>query len=217
MNDVVLTLLTGRRPDLFARTVESALENAPGLLEESLVVVLVNGGDADSLAFVERFSDVIDRRLVTPRVRPIGRSVSTLSHWAGRSGRRYWLHLEDDWECRPVDGWLDEAKGLLLAGAAQVRLRRAEERVLDRHMVTREPLLWVERGDHRWSSDAHYTLNPSLVWTSSAEDAWPATGERAAQRRWHRRGMTVSAQHLPGVFAHIGQDRSLREATGCEA
>lgn len=215
-DDLVISILTGGRPDLLAETLASVRESSPDLLERSAVIVLHNGGDAATRWVIEDHADLFDKRLVTARVEPIGKSVSTLSRWALETRRRYWLHLEDDWKAHPVDGWLEQARDLLSQGASQVRLRRADEPVLPRHMVTGESLYWTTIAGHRWTASAHYTLNPSLVWLDNAPDAWPASGERAAQKRWHRAGRTVVAQHVPGVWSHIGEDRSLRKETGCE-
>lgn len=213
---LVITLLTGARPDLLAETLSSFREHAGDVLTGAWVVVLHNGADAATRIVLDEHGDIFDRRLVTPDVRPIGRNVTTLRKWALESHRPYWLHLEDDWKAHPVDGWLSDAVGLLNQGASQVRLRRADEEVLGWHMVTGETLVWTEIASHLWAADAHYTLNPSLTRLDHGREAWPARGEREAQRRWRKAGHTVVAQHVPGVWEHIGEERSLRKVTGCE-
>lgn len=214
-NDVVVTILTGGRPSLLADTLESVRRHADGLLDTALVIALNNGGDTQTGRVLSRHDDVIDRMFTTKQMLPIGPAVSQLAHRVVRSGKPWWLHLEDDWRCHPCGDWLDATRMIFEVSprVSQVRLRLADEPVLSRHMVTREKLRWREMDWFRLSPDAHYTLNPSLVRTSDVEDAWPAEGERAAQRRWRKAGHREVAQLVPGVFAHTGKT-SLRRTTG---
>ena len=149
-------------------------------------------------------------------VAPIGPSMSRLADAAARSGRRWWLHLEDDWRAVDDPGWLDRARAILATRReiSQVRLRRSAEPVLPRHMVTGRPLVWRRHPGHVTSPDAHLTFNPSLVRTADIPTGWPCTGEADAQRRWHTAGRRAVAQLTPGVFAHIGHADSLRQRTG---
>lgn len=213
-SDVIVTVLTGGRPDLLDRTLHSLAAHARWLVDDAEVVALHNGGDEPTAIVLAGYP--FDATLTTRRIGTIGQSMTTLADVAAQSRRRFWLHLEDDWECLPTDGgWLDEACSALASGASQVRLRRADEPVLVRHMVTGRPLVWRDHGTYRLCDDGHYTCNPSLVYAEHAHDAWPAAGERQAQRRWRRHGHRRVAQHLPGVWAHIGEGRSLRAITGC--
>lgn len=219
-SDVVVTLLTGRRPDLLAATLDGLRFNAPGLLETAHVVALHNGNDGSddqTIAELELVGEHVDQWLTSADLSPVGPATSRLAAQVPATGRAYWLHLEDDWRAtKHHPGWLDRARELLTAdpGLAQVRVRRADERVLRRHMVTSRPLRWRDHGDHQRAPDAHWTNNPALVRAVDAALAWPADGERAAQRRWHAAGRRATAQLVPGEFKHLGEGASLWRAVG---
>lgn len=216
-HDLVVTVLTGGRPELLAETLTAARAAAPGLLETAHVHLLDNGPAAGTGAVLDAHADVLD---VIERCgeQPIGEAVSALARAAAARGRPYWLHLEDDWTATAGHpGWLDQARRILTSDPQvhQVRLRHTSEPVLARHMHTRRPLRWLDRDGWRYCPDAHWTLNPTLVRTADIERVWPATGERQAQAHAHAAGMRGVAQLVPGVFVHAGTDASRRAVTGC--
>lgn len=217
--DVCVTLLCGERPDLLARTLESTRRVHPGLLESARLVVLHNGGDAATAAVLDEHAEVIDRRDVWDTMAPIGVAVAHLAKAAKASRRPFWLHLEDDWQALADPGWLDRARSILdqEPEIAQVKVRADADRVLAKHMVTGKKMVWHDADGCRVTDDSHYTTNPGLIRVKDAGDAWPADGEKHAQRRWHEAGHHGAAQLVPGAFTHIGDGRSLREQTGCPA
>jgi predicted O-methyltransferase YrrM len=215
--DVVVTILTGGRPGLLASTLEAVRAVAPGLLETAHVHLLDNGPADGSGAVLDAHKDVLDV-IEHGDEQPIGEAVTHLAEAAAASGRAYWLHLEDDWAATPDHaGWLDAARRILADNPQvhQVRLRHDTEQVLGRHMHTRRPLRWDDRGDWRYAPEAHWTLNPTLVRAADIHRVWPAVGERQAQAHAHDAGMRGVAQLTPGVFVHTGGDVSRRAVTGC--
>lgn len=216
---VVVTLLTGRRPALLERTLHRMQTCMPGLLKRAHVTVLHNGGDEETAAVLFKYEDIIDVTVTTSRLLDIGAATSLLAQQAAMTDRKYWLHLEDDWNAIPVTiDWLAQAQTILHTRPKvfQVRLRHHGEPVLAKHMVTSRPLRWSTHGKYRMTTDAHYTNNPSLVRTKDAEKIWPARGEREAQRNAWNSGLRFVAQLIPGVFFHTGDKKSLREETECQ-
>jgi hypothetical protein len=204
---LAVTLLTGGRPALLRRMVESVARAVPELFARARVTVLVNGDDPESDAVVRGlpFVDHVLRHR-GPRLRT-GPAASRLVDRALRRGAdRYLLHLEDDWEVCTLDAtWLGRAAALLDGERriGQVRLRHRGERVRSRHMITGQPIRWEERDGYALSPSAHWTFNPSLIRAADARVAWPAEDEPAAQRHFLRSGLWA-AQLTPGAFRHIG-------------
>lgn len=220
-SDVVVTVLTGARPGLLARSLAALRATAPGLLDSAQVLVLHNGGDPATATALDRHRDVVDHvTTCPPPIMSIGAATSQLAAAARDSGARWWLHLEDDWIAATLhDGWLDDAREVLLAhpGIAQVRLRHRSEATLTWHMVTRAPLVWTPGRVALHTREAHWTCNPTLTRTSESARVWPAGSESRAQRRAHVAGLRGVAQLLPGVFVHAGGGgESLRQRTGCQ-
>lgn len=213
---IVVTVLTGGRPELLAATLESVRQHADGLLDSAHVVALNNGNDDPTAKILTGHADVIDDVLVSDRMLHIGPATSLLARAVRRAGRIWWLHLEDDWIAHPAGDWLSDVLAIFETEprVVQVRLRAAGETVLQKHMVTREPVRWRDCGGYQISPDAHWTNNPAVMLAAHADDAWPAEGERAAQRRWWNAGHRTSAQLVPGVFTHAGEKQSLRLVTG---
>jgi hypothetical protein len=210
---LAVTILTGGRPDLFRRTIESLVQSAPELLADSHVVVMVNGADDETEAHVGALPFV--DRVLFHRVRrlPVGVSTSRLmAEAAERLSARYLLHLEDDWATSTLDeSWLERACAILRTQPhiGQVRLRHRSQQVLQRHMVSGAPIRWEQEDGFLWARSAHFTFNPSLLRPKDLSRIFPCRDEADAQRRFLQTGFGT-AQLSPGVFRHLGARRSLR-------
>lgn len=222
--NVAVTILTGRRPDLLRRQLASLRIYAPGLLDTAQVHILVNGGDTTTVGLAATLSaghsNIGHSVPAMGSVWKIGPATSHLAEWARHSGATYWLHLEDDWEVVTAHpGWLDEARNILVLDPEvhQVRLRHITEPVLKQHMHTRLPITWRTADDptaDHLHSAAHWTFNPSLVRTADIPKVFPAAGEKQAIQAAHRHMLDRKiAQHAPGVFRHIGGADSLADKT----
>ena len=207
--DVTVAVLTGHRPELLSRTLESL---PSWLLSSAHFVVLHDGGDQPTIDVLAGYEDKIDKliRRKHPRqmMHTIGDNWSVLAEHADRP---YFLMLEDDWEFVGLGAeWLSNARNALNEGVGQVRLRSVSEAVLTRHMVDRRGIVWTPH-PHGWIADAHFTTNPSLVRSSDLPFMWPADGERGMQRNAVANGLRCVVQANPGPWMHIGE-RSMREA-----
>lgn len=216
--NLVITILTGRRPHLLERTLKSAEAAIGEVLEGAWKFMLINGGDWETQV-VARDNETWHHFWAISQVwSPIGLATTRCAfeaQWLARQkdlhAPKYWLHLEDDWECvEAPEGWLEESCALLDSGKVdQVRLRRDDEPVLKRHMVTGKAIQWKREGNFK-IGEAHLTFNPALMRTEDIPDAFPCQGEREAQRKWLAAGRKASAQHVPGLWQHIGAGESLR-------
>lgn len=208
---LVVTCLTGRRSHLLERTL-AAVEAHQPVLADAWWLVCHNGGDDATRDVLRQHRGLLDQVVATPHFMPVGEAASFLFHRALETKQVFLFHLEDDWEAEPGD-WLEEAGELLQKGAFQVRVRHHEERVLTRHMVTNRRLNWKDHGRYQITGDAHYTLNPSLLFLDDLSLGFPATSEGDAQRKFWHAGRRQVAQLVPGVWRHIGEGaESLRRA-----
>lgn len=209
-SDVAVTVVTGGRADLLARTLASLETYAPGLLESAFVAVLQNGPDPDTTRILDVYGDLWNQRAAINERLPIGRTAAAML--ATSPPRPYVLHLEDDWLAATcASGWLDRARTALDdPRIGQVRLRHRGDLVLGKHMVTRKRIDWQPGPDGHVVGHAHYTLNPSLMRSADTPQVWEAAdGEAGAQRRFNATGL-LTAQAVPGVFQHLGDTASLR-------
>lgn len=204
---LLVTVLTGKRPKLLERTLRSVEERHPELAAARWLV-LHNGGDRETSEVLLR-SQIPLQIETSPTFLDIGMATSLLFRRAQTIDAETLLHLEDDWVADPGDFL---SKGLaLLDDVFQVRLRRVTEKVLRIHMVTHKPIVWKPVAGAWLTSDAHYTMNPSLIRLADLRHGFPATGEQHAQRKFHKAGKRKVAQILPGIFCHIGGFESLRK------
>jgi hypothetical protein len=211
VDDLVVAVLTGGRPELLTKTLDTLLAHAGSRLLAWSVVAVVNGADTPTMQ-VLRERPWVTVIPIDGTVRPIGPAVSTLMEAASATGRRFVLQLEDDWCClHPPVRWLDRAVHALQDPAVgQVRLRLASEKVMRTNMRTGAAIRWESAPDHHRSSNAHFTFNPNIVRASSVPKIYPCLGELDAQRRFAELGQAV-VQILPGSFTHTGEHASLRE------
>jgi hypothetical protein len=215
-SDVIVTVLTGRRPRLFDDTISHL---PPGLLESARVFVLANGGDTPTLEVIEDLGLRQHATVITTHsLLSLGDAVTLLVDQFKGLPQPYWFHLEDDWRFVSFDEtWLGAARaGLESPAVAQVRLRHTAESVLTKHMVTGRRIRW-EPHHLGLIADTHLTTNPSLVRTVDATKMWPADGEKDMQRRAWAAGMRTVIQTHPGGWLHTGDMQSLRLETGCPA
>ena len=224
-SDIVLTILTGARPGLLDQTLDGVERHLPGLLATAEVHVLINGGDAPTVEVINRRRRPLWK--VTSRPGPIvsiGEATSWCAAQALTSDRPYWMHLEDDWRAHKADGALDMARHLLATHpeVSQVRLRQAAEGGYGEraeqwakvNIVTHQRLVWVEHGAWSYSPDCHFTQTPFLVRSEDAGDAYPASGEPDAMRRWRGAGHLGVGRLLSGIFTHLGGEDSLKKRLG---
>jgi hypothetical protein len=215
---LTVTVLTGRRPALLADTLSAVRKRQPDLLADAHLVVLANGNDRPTRDVIDQHADVIDELHTTDQLLTIGPALSLLADHAQRVGRPFWFHLEDDWRATSSHDWVRQAADILNGHpqVSQVRARLAAEPVMRSHRISRRPIVWEQRDGWRHAAHAHLTFNPSLIRTVDIPHGWPCTSEVHAMRRWLTSGRQAAAQLDPGVFAHTGDDESLRTAVGKE-
>lgn len=202
--DLTIAILTGRRPELLARTLAAMVEHQPDLWAAAAKVVVHNTGDAETAAVLDEH-DWHLRVVLNGRLHGIAEASHYLIRAACEADRRYVLRLEDDWLADPVD-WYPRSVELLESdlNVGQIRLRRSAEKVLAKHRVTKREIRWRKLDDgHQWAPSAHYTHNPSLMrtWDNAAIAGY--TDEIDAARKFLAGGWST-VQHVPGAFAHAG-------------
>lgn len=197
---MIVTLLTGRRPDLLAQTLAS-LEDT-----DLDIIVFVNDGLNDDATFeiADACPWVAWDRLWGEWVGVAEAMNRIASYVIDNDDGGYWLHLEDDWQLtNPLDlstaqAFLDEHPEV-----GQVRLRRTDDGASRRNYLTKKRIVW--EGEGIKVGNAHATWNPALQRTSAAL-VYPVTGEVDFMRKMPQ----INAQTDPGHFRHLGEGRSLR-------
>jgi hypothetical protein len=214
VDDLAVGVLTGARPGLLARTLDSLAHHAGARLGKWRVLAFVNGADDATLAIL-RARPWVEAMPSPGEILPIGPAVSALMLAIGATGRSFVLHLEDDWCCvNSPRMWLDRAvHALQEPSVGQVRLRLASEKVMRTNMRTGAAIRWEQASTHHRSSNAHFTFNPHLVRAGLIGHVYPCSGELDAQRRFAELGQAV-VQILPGSFSHAGGGDSLRQSRG---
>lgn len=206
---MIVTVLTGRRPDLLRRTLEGLVRfDVPGK-----VTVLHNddGSDEETVAVIEEFGF---EWISTRRYLPGAEATAVCGGIAVRSGYDFWLHVEDDWEATDDIRAPVEAAVWLLRNApevGQVRLRRRDDGAMATHYLDRHPIEWVPSAvDGVVVGRAHATWNPSVMRTVAAGNLLGVSGEVDFMVRMAEQ-WPLNGQADPGVFRHIGKGRSLME------
>ena len=214
VDDVVVAILTGGRPQLLAQTLGALQRTAGARLPRWDAIALVNGADAKTLEVLKSHPWIqVEKR--RGRMRKIGPSVSDLMAVVAASDRRYVLHLEDDWGCMHTPArWLDPAVHVLEENrVGQVRIRSAREKTMRVSMVSGARIRWDVASDHERSANAHMTFNPNVMRVRDLRRVYPCRDEPHAQQKYAALGLDV-VQLLPGSFQHLGAQRSLRRQLG---
>lgn len=217
--DLTIAVLTGQRPELLRETLAAMVEHQPDLWGAAAKVVVHNSADAETAAVLDEH-DWDQRIVLDGHLRGISEASHYLIRAACTADRRYVMRLEDDWLADPVDFYATAVELLESdLNVGQVRLRRASEKVMAKHRVTKKEIVWRELDSgHRWAPYAHYTHNPSLMrtWDNAAIAGY--TDEIDAARKFYASGWST-VQHVPGAFAHAGHQEaglSLKWSRGAE-
>ncbi len=212
---VLVTVLTYRRPAYLARTLDS-IESHLFDPECCRVRIFVNAEDPETMAVIEARRHLFETVLTSPVNLMQGPALDAL--WK-ETGTPWVLHVEDDF---PVlaSGWLPDAIEWMERNpeVGQLRLQPWEDfYVMKTHVITKEecrlgPGEPVSGGAiHRIEPSIHFTFCPSLMPSRVVEAIRPFPADRVkdeaenfAQARFHATGM-ATAQRLPPVFAHEGR------------
>ena len=201
---LTIGVLTGLRPALLHRTLTAMRDKQGDVWESATRVVVHNTGDAETAAVLDMF-EWDERLTLHGELLSIAEASQHLLRLAGEADNPFYMRLEDDWEATAAT-WIDDACALL-ERVGQVRLRHWEEPVLTKHRVTKKWINWQELPTgHLIAESAHFTHNPSLMYTWDAVALGGYTDEIDAARRMHEAGW-ASAQLVPGVFRHLGDKR----------
>lgn len=126
---IVATILTGYRPDLLRRTLESSRAD---LLRCDHVIVFHNGGDEPTTAVLNECGINHERITRDGDMVPNGPATSICAAQARNTGCDLWWSLEDDWQQVPElvarhPSWFDDACEIATnPSIGQVRLRRED-------------------------------------------------------------------------------------------
>lgn len=219
VDDLTVAILTGGRPELLTKTLESLVACGGARLRKWSIVALVNGADEASIRLLHGHFKGLPGLVVNAvpgAIRKIGPALSELMQIAQAVGRRFTLHLEDDWRCWCSPNiWLDRAAYVLDhdRNVGQVRLRSEREKVMSINMATGRRIRWSYASDHAYSPNAHLTFNPNLMRTEDLDKIYPCEGEIDAQAKFETLPNRSVVQILPGAFQHLGA-HSLRRSLG---
>lgn len=192
---MIVTVLTGRRPDLLSRTLRT--------IPKATVFVNEIDHNRESVDVAKHYNATV---LGWNGWTPVGESMSRIAEWVVEQDDPYWLHVEDDWRALgPLP--LTEATELLDArpDVGQVRLRKKTDGAKLTNYITGEKIEWT--GGPIAVGNAHATWNPTVARTSDAT-LYPVDGEVDFMKK-HSLRYPYNAQH-EGVFVHLGRRRSLR-------
>jgi len=204
-----IAVLTGRRPQLLAQTLDSFTRHHRRIWDGAFRTVLHNTGDPETAEILDRYR--WDHRRTTGRLLPIGEASQLLGQQVRDLEPDYVMRLEDDFLAHPADWW-GTATGLL-GQVDLVRLQLAAEPTKGRCGVCQTKVTWTRVAGGRIAVDAHYTHRPTLMRFDVFDSLFPYRNERHAMLKFHGR---KSAQLVPGVFSHLapGRPLSLRKNGG---
>jgi len=213
-DSLFVTVLAGGRPKALFQTVSNACLARPLMRGLRGSFGFVHRPDKESYAVLSECPWVERVEMHAGDPMPIGASTSLLAARALDSGAKYWLHLEDDWNCVRGDDWISEALAALnRSNADSIRLRHSRDGQSRRNAVTHRKIAWRNLAfSCDVASNAHFTFNPSITRCSCIPDVFPACSELEAMQKYQRRPRNT-ARLLPGAFIHNAKAPSMREAT----
>lgn len=217
--DMIVTIAAGGRPNLLRRSLESMPWLRSAIWSTVAKRAVLCRGDAESATLLRAHGFMVELADSASDTATCGETFSTCAKLASDSGKRYWLHLEDDWIVDTLDTtWLTRGANLLDGSrdVVQVRLRHAGQRTGLINMATGQAFGWrAGDGDGVLIASAHCAYGPALMRAPDGR-AFVADSERAMAKRVWESGRSLVARIMPGAFVHVGDGESLREITKCK-
>lgn len=207
---VVVGVLTGGRPQLLQRTLAQTFSQLPR--SKVHLVVLINGGDEDTLRVVEGYyaGGQAGEQIVTPEMLPIGAAVSLMAKHLPQQG--VYFHLEDDWSVHAdVTLHLCAAAELIrCTDAGHVKLRHFND---EKTNLSRQgcAIKWEAPETWYWrSNNASFTFNPAVTRMDIVHTVFDCRGEYDAQEKYEAIAAPI-VQMIPGCYIHADEGDSLRK------
>jgi hypothetical protein len=227
---IPLGVLTYKRPDYLKRTLESFFHvNYDCLKVFKPFVVMSQGHDKATENVLKQFEDKIDRVIRLRANHGCAWGYSYLNYELIEEDTDLVMHLQDDWlSTEPLTNYLsmDEFSGYarsygikelfeMAENVGYIRLRsNIWSKVAIRHRITEKAIKWrlwetkYKKYGRIHLSNAHYTLNPTIIRTSVLKQILPVTEELDAMLKYHELKMRT-AQLRANCFMHIGHDRAM--------
>lgn len=212
MDDKTLpvVILTYCRPQYLQRTISTFIGQNRSNLDMFSFRILVQGGldqgTSDVLEEWESYFDFVD---IKDRNMGIGQGYSVCMKEALSLNTPYLLHLQDDWESKePLSRYLPEIFDLMNTDRTigYTRLRTNHDKVSRKNVISNLPIKWEKESENILVSNAHFTLNPTIIRRDVVERMIPIKKERHAQEKYHELGLRT-AQLVANCFCHIGHKR----------
>jgi len=216
---IPIGILTYKRADYLKRTIESFLDLNSDRLDMFPLLLLIQGGyDKETDLAIEQFEKHIYRTYISEENLGCAAGYNKVMGYALSRETDLVMHLQDDWESREsLSKYIDEIINVFKEhqdiGYMRLRAWRLGTRVCGRNRITREGIGYDSVSENVAKSNAHYTLNPTIIRSSVLKKMLPITKELDAMHKYHELNMKA-AQLLANCFRHIGAARALEEGKG---
>lgn len=205
LEDIVLSVLNWNRVDLLQRTLCSFLRFNYQEVRKMHCMVLDNASTDNSRNILDDLV-IWDKKIYLNHNSKIGGGTNILMKEFLKTGKKFLLHLENDWEC--LRGGFIEKSALILAHNADAGfIRLSDKEYKNYNAFTKKRVVWdaVEfEDDYFLIGDCTYTFNPCLHSRAFIEKLIPFTWEWPAQVNAQKSGMLGVQIENPKCFHHIG-------------
>jgi len=208
---ILLCLLSFRRPNYLARTIEAFVRHNETLLGRCLkMIALDQCASQETLGVFEGGRSYFEKVYTTEINLGIGWGFSQLVELSRLHEADFILFLEDDWLCQvPLEKHLVDIEDLFRTrpDVGTLRLRTVDDAVATVNHVTMLPVEKTRWRDSFLIGNYHYVFNPHLVRVGVARSMVPVSGEHHAQIRYQALGFQA-VQLADRMFHHIGEHRA---------
>ena len=208
---ILVGILSYRRPNYLARTIESFIKNNEMLFGAYLKMIALDQCSSETtMRIFEEYQCYFEKLYAIDRNVGIGWGFSQLVELSQLHEANFILALEDDWLCQTsLAKHLESILRLFQTypNVGMLRLRSIDDPVATVNHVTYESVetkLWQE---NFFIGNYHYVFNPHLVRTEVARAMIPVSGEHHAQMRYQTLDLKI-AQLIDTMFIHIGEKRA---------
>jgi len=208
---IPVAILTYRRPEYLAETLETFLEK--------------NGKDRFSFHIFSQDTDEVTSQLLNKygklwasvweekQNKGCAAGYSFLMSQVANLGAPYIIHLQDDWRSsEPLLPYLDDLIKVMKEkrNIGYIRLRSIKSQVCSKNRITHKYIFYRWVSDHIVAGNGHFTLNPTFARTDVIKRMLPVVKELDAMHKYHDLRL-LAGQLSADCFTHIGFARAMTE------
>lgn len=205
---IPVAILTYRRPDYLAKTLETFIDkNGTDMF---IFLILTQNTDKETAGIISKYKNLWYEVYDWKKTKGCAAGYTFIMNKAVSLEQPYVIHLQDDWRSdEAFVPYVGEMVKLLMErkNIGIIRLRSIKAQVNSKNRITHKFIFYRWVSENVIAGNAHFTLNPTFARTDVIKRMLPVTRELDSMQKYHDLGL-LGGQLVAQCFNHIGFARA---------